>query len=89
MINQVVFTLKRINNTAAKTASRALRATSLVARGMAMPPLVAELRTRLGEELDYEQEAAAQKGFVTATKTKPGKKMPTVATMAPGTPATR
>ncbi len=43
--------------------SLALRATSLVARGMAMPPLVAELRTRLSEELDYEHEAAAQNRF--------------------------
>jgi predicted unusual protein kinase regulating ubiquinone biosynthesis (AarF/ABC1/UbiB family) len=46
--------------------SLALRATSVVARGMAMPPLVAELRTRLGEELDYEQEAAAQNRFAQA-----------------------
>jgi predicted unusual protein kinase regulating ubiquinone biosynthesis (AarF/ABC1/UbiB family) len=46
--------------------SLALRATSVVARGMAMPPLVAELRTRLGEELDYEQEAAAQNRFAEA-----------------------
>lgn len=46
--------------------SWALRATSLVARGIAMPPLVAELRTRLGEELDYEQEAAAQNRFADA-----------------------
>lgn len=46
--------------------SIALRATSLVARGMAMPPLVAELRTRLGEELDYEQEARWQNAFAAA-----------------------
>lgn len=44
----------------------ALRATSLVARGMSMPPLVAELRTRLGEELDYEREAAHQNAFASA-----------------------
>lgn len=44
----------------------ALRATSLVARGMSMPPLVAELRTRLGEELDYEQEARHQNAFADA-----------------------
>jgi predicted unusual protein kinase regulating ubiquinone biosynthesis (AarF/ABC1/UbiB family) len=43
----------------------ALRLTSLVARGMAMPPLVAELRTRLGEELDYRTEAAHQQAFAT------------------------
>ena len=44
----------------------ALRLTSLVARGMAMPPLVAELRTRLGEELDYRAEAAHQAAFAAA-----------------------
>ena len=43
-----------------------LRLTSLVARGMAMPPLVAELRTRLGEELDYRTEAEHQRAFATA-----------------------
>lgn len=46
--------------------SLALRATSVVARGMAMPPLVAELRTRLGEELDYQQEARWQNAFARA-----------------------
>jgi predicted unusual protein kinase regulating ubiquinone biosynthesis (AarF/ABC1/UbiB family) len=46
--------------------SIALRATSLVARGMAMPPLVAELRTRLSEELDYQQEARWQNLFADA-----------------------
>lgn len=44
----------------------ALRLTSLVARGMAMPPLVAELRTRLAEELDYRTEAAHQRAFAEA-----------------------
>ena len=44
----------------------ALRLTSLVARGMAMPPLVAELRTRLGEELDYRTEADHQRAFAAA-----------------------
>jgi predicted unusual protein kinase regulating ubiquinone biosynthesis (AarF/ABC1/UbiB family) len=44
----------------------ALRLTSLVARGMAMPPLVAELRTRLGEELDYRTEGAHQRAFAEA-----------------------
>ncbi|HRY08735.1 MAG: AarF/ABC1/UbiB kinase family protein [Actinobacteria bacterium] len=46
--------------------SIALRATSIVARGMAMPPLVAELRTRLSEELDYEREAHSQNLFADA-----------------------
>ncbi|HEX6886488.1 MAG TPA: AarF/ABC1/UbiB kinase family protein [Candidatus Nanopelagicales bacterium] len=44
----------------------ALRLTSLVARGMAMPPLILELRTRLGEELDYAVEAAHQQAFAEA-----------------------
>ncbi len=43
-----------------------LRLTSLVARGMAMPPLVAELRTRLGEELDYRTEGQHQRAFAQA-----------------------
>lgn len=44
----------------------ALRLTSLVARGMAMPPLVAELRTRLAEELDYVREGTHQQAFADA-----------------------
>jgi len=39
------------------------RAAALVARGLALPPLVAELRDRLTEELDYEHEARAQERF--------------------------
>jgi predicted unusual protein kinase regulating ubiquinone biosynthesis (AarF/ABC1/UbiB family) len=46
--------------------SIASRAAALVARGVAMPPLVAELRTRLLEELDYRREAANQRRFVDA-----------------------
>jgi predicted unusual protein kinase regulating ubiquinone biosynthesis (AarF/ABC1/UbiB family) len=49
-----------------RSLAMALRMTSLVARGMAMPPLVAELRTRLGEELDYRTEAAHQRAFASA-----------------------
>ena len=44
----------------------ASRAASAVARGIALPPLVAELRTRLLEELDYEREAAHQRAFAAA-----------------------
>jgi predicted unusual protein kinase regulating ubiquinone biosynthesis (AarF/ABC1/UbiB family) len=58
--------------------SLALRATSLVARGMAMPPLVAELRTRLGEELDYEQEASWQNTFEEAYRDDPDVLVPRV-----------
>jgi predicted unusual protein kinase regulating ubiquinone biosynthesis (AarF/ABC1/UbiB family) len=46
--------------------SVASRAAALVARGVAMPPLVAELRTRLLEELDYRREAGNQQRFAAA-----------------------
>jgi predicted unusual protein kinase regulating ubiquinone biosynthesis (AarF/ABC1/UbiB family) len=46
--------------------SIASRAAALVARGVAMPPLVTELRTRLLEELDYRREAANQSRFAVA-----------------------
>ncbi|MGB7981564.1 MAG: AarF/ABC1/UbiB kinase family protein, partial [Candidatus Nanopelagicales bacterium] len=55
-----------------------LRATSLVARGMAMPPLVAELRTRLGEELDYRTEGANQRAFAEAYTDDPDYYVPPV-----------
>ena len=48
--------------------SVASRAAALVARGVAMPPLVTELRTRLLEELDYRREAANQERFAAAIK---------------------
>ena len=38
----------------------ALRAGSVVARGLTVPPVVAELRTRLADELDYEREGRHQ-----------------------------
>ena len=40
-----------------------LRLTTLVARGLALPPLVAELRTRLADELDYIREGNHQDNF--------------------------
>lgn len=46
-----------------RSLSLALRVTSVIARGVAMPPLVAELRTRLHEELDYRREASHQAAF--------------------------
>jgi predicted unusual protein kinase regulating ubiquinone biosynthesis (AarF/ABC1/UbiB family) len=46
--------------------SVASRAAALVARGVALPPLVAELRTRLLEELDYTREAGHQRAFAAA-----------------------
>jgi predicted unusual protein kinase regulating ubiquinone biosynthesis (AarF/ABC1/UbiB family) len=46
--------------------SVASRAAALVARGVALPPLVRELRTRLLEELDYTREAGHQRAFAAA-----------------------
>jgi predicted unusual protein kinase regulating ubiquinone biosynthesis (AarF/ABC1/UbiB family) len=46
--------------------SVASRLAAVVARGVAMPPLVAELRARLLEELDYRREAAHQRAFAAA-----------------------
>jgi predicted unusual protein kinase regulating ubiquinone biosynthesis (AarF/ABC1/UbiB family) len=43
--------------------SATTRLAALVARGVALPPLVAELRTRLLEELDYTREAGHQRTF--------------------------
>lgn len=60
--------------------SWALRATSLVARGMATPPLVAELRTRLREELDYRLEGRRQNRFADAYAADPEVVVPTVIT---------
>jgi predicted unusual protein kinase regulating ubiquinone biosynthesis (AarF/ABC1/UbiB family) len=42
------------------------RAAALVAPGVALPPLVAEMRTRLLEELDYRIEASHQRRFAAA-----------------------
>ena len=54
------------------------RATALVAPGLALPPLVAELRTRLLEELDYEHEAACQRRFALAYAGDPDLAVPSV-----------
>ena len=43
-----------------------LRLTTLIARGLALPPLVGELRTRLAEELDYAREGRTQTTFAAA-----------------------
>ncbi len=42
------------------------RFAALIAPGMALPPLVAEMRDRLSEELDYRREATVQRAFVRA-----------------------
>jgi predicted unusual protein kinase regulating ubiquinone biosynthesis (AarF/ABC1/UbiB family) len=53
-------------NADVRTLSALSRATALVARGLSLPPLVAEMRDRLTEELDYEHEAATQSRFAAA-----------------------
>jgi predicted unusual protein kinase regulating ubiquinone biosynthesis (AarF/ABC1/UbiB family) len=49
-----------------RTLSAVSRATAVVARGLSLPPLVAEMRDRLVEELDYEHEARTQTRFAQA-----------------------
>lgn len=46
-----------------RTLSAVSRLAALVARGLALPPLVAELRDRLTEELDYVHEGRTQERF--------------------------
>ncbi|MGI9018146.1 MAG: ABC1 kinase family protein [Euzebya sp.] len=46
--------------------SVATRLSAMVAPGMALPPLVAEMRDRLAEELDYLREARVQRAFAAA-----------------------
>jgi predicted unusual protein kinase regulating ubiquinone biosynthesis (AarF/ABC1/UbiB family) len=58
--------------------SVALRATSLLARGVTMPPIIGELRTRLAEELDYAREAAHQQAFADAYRGDPEVVVPDV-----------
>lgn len=48
-----------------RAVSRVTRLVGVLARGLALPPLVAELRTRLVAELDYRREAASQQAFAT------------------------
>ena len=49
-----------------RTLSAVSRVTAVVARGLSLPPLVAEMRSRLVEELDYEHEARTQTRFADA-----------------------
>ncbi len=71
------------------------RLAALVARGLAMPPLVAELKERLTEELDYTVEARSQRRFAAAYEGDPDVVVPRVVhatgrvlvmTWLPGTP---
>lgn len=59
------------------------RATALVARGLAGPPLVAELRNRLTEELDYLREAGTQRRFAAAYVHDPDVHVPDVVHATP------
>jgi predicted unusual protein kinase regulating ubiquinone biosynthesis (AarF/ABC1/UbiB family) len=61
-----------------RTLSLMSRGAALVARGLALPPLVAELRDRLTEELDYEHEARTQARFATAYADDPDVLVPCV-----------
>jgi predicted unusual protein kinase regulating ubiquinone biosynthesis (AarF/ABC1/UbiB family) len=59
------------------------RATALVARGLSLPPLVAEMRERLVEELDYEREARTQSAFRAGFADDPDVVVPEVVRAAP------
>jgi len=62
----------------------ALRLSGVFAKGMAMPPLIAELRTRLREELDYLGEAHRQRRFADAYRGSSEVLVPEVVDAAPG-----
>ena len=66
-----------------RTLSLVSRAAALVARGLALPPLVAELRDRLTEELDYLHEARTQRQFARAYDGDPDVRVPAVLHAAP------
>ncbi|MBW3603678.1 MAG: AarF/ABC1/UbiB kinase family protein [Actinobacteria bacterium] len=59
------------------------RTAALVAPGLALPPLVAEMRARLAEELDYHAEAAAQRAFADAYRDDPEVVIPEVVHATP------
>lgn len=58
--------------------SWSMRAMSVVARGVAMPPLISEIRTRLIEELDYVHEGRVQQAFADAYAADPDVLVPGV-----------
>jgi predicted unusual protein kinase regulating ubiquinone biosynthesis (AarF/ABC1/UbiB family) len=66
-----------------RTLSAASRAAALVARGLAVPPLLRELRVRLTEELDYEHEARTQSRFAAAFADDPEVRVPAVVRATP------
>jgi predicted unusual protein kinase regulating ubiquinone biosynthesis (AarF/ABC1/UbiB family) len=66
-----------------RTFSVMSRAAALVARGLALPPLVRELRDRLSEELDYLHEARVQERFAAAFADDPAVHVPRVLQATP------
>jgi predicted unusual protein kinase regulating ubiquinone biosynthesis (AarF/ABC1/UbiB family) len=66
-----------------RTFSVMSRAAALVARGLALPPLVRELRDRLTEELDYLHEARVQERFAAAFADDPEVHVPHVLQATP------
>ena len=66
-----------------RTLSLMSRAAALIARGLALPPLMAELRDRLSEELDYLHEARTQTRFAAAYDGDPDVRVPAVLRAAP------
>ena len=64
--------------------SLATRAVALVAPGLALPPLVGELRQRVIEELDYAREFQSQRRFAEAFAGDPEVAIPMVVEHAPG-----
>ena len=66
-----------------RTVSAMSRAAALVARGLALPPLVAELRDRLAEELDHLHEGRTQTRFAQAYAGDPDVLVPAVLLAAP------
>lgn len=59
------------------------RLTALVAPGMALPPLVSEMRDRLAEELDYRREGRVQQAFADAVAADPDVAIPGVVHASP------
>ncbi len=66
-----------------RVVSLVTRLAAVVARGLAMPPLVAEMRARLTEELDYLHEAGSQARFAMAYADDPEVVVPSVVHATP------
>lgn len=66
-----------------RTLSALTRAAALLAPGLALPPLVTEMRIRLVEELDYLHEARSQSRFASAYGGDPGILIPQVVSARP------